>query len=147
MVLERLKQVAQHVAGSLPPPHPLDPLSAAEIEAATAIIRLEHPSLFYNAVTLQEPRKAAMQAWLADPEHVLRPHRVADVVAVGKGSKVYDGLVDLEDRKVLSWEVVDGVQPLVSPSSRYAELEAESSDHHGRPADRGTCGEEGSQGH
>lgn len=43
-----------------------------------------------------------------------RPARVADVVAIGKGSKVYDGLVDLEAEKVIKWELTDGVQPLVS---------------------------------
>ena len=113
MVLERLKQVAQHVSGTQPPPHPFDPLSATEVEAAAAIIRKEHASLYYNAITLHEPRKAAMLAWLANPEHNLRPHRIADVVAIGKGSKVYDGLVDLDEEKILGWESVDGVQPLV----------------------------------
>jgi hypothetical protein len=113
MVLDRLKQVAQHVAGTLPPPHPFDPLSATEIEEAVAIVRKEHASLFYNAVTLHEPRKAAMMAWLADPEHKHRPHRVADVVAIGRGSKVYDGLVDLTEKKILAWEYTEGVQPLV----------------------------------
>ena len=113
MVLERLKQVAQHVTGTLPPPHPFDPLTAAEIEAAVSIVRKEHGSLYFNAVTLLEPRKAEMLPWLADPDHTNRPHRVADVVAIGKGSKVYDGLVDLEEKKILQWESVDGVQPLV----------------------------------
>ena len=113
MVLERLKQVAQHVTGTAPPPHPFDPLSGAEIESAVALVRQEHGSLYYNAVTLWEPRKAEMLAWLADPEHTVRPHRVADVVAIGKGSKVYDGLVDLDEQKIVKWEYIEGVQPLV----------------------------------
>ena len=113
MVLDRLKQVAQHVAGTTPPPHPFDPLSASEIEKATAIVRKEHGSLFFNAVTVWEPRKAEMLAWLADPEHTVRPHRVADVVAIGKGSKVYDGLVDLDEEKIVQWELTEDVQPLV----------------------------------
>ena len=113
MVLERLKQVAQHVSGTLPPPHPFDPLSAEEIEAAVSLVRKEHGNLFYNAVSLLEPRKSQMLAWLAEPQHVNRPHRVADVVAIGKGSKVYDGLVDLDEKKILRWESIEGVQPLV----------------------------------
>lgn len=113
MVLDRLKQVAQHVAGTTPPPHPFDPLSATEIEAAADLIRGEHGSLYYNAISLLEPRKADMQAWLADPEHTVRPHRVADVVAIGKGSKVYDGWVDLTEKKIVNWELTDDVQPLV----------------------------------
>jgi len=113
MVLERLKQVAQHVTGTLPPPYPFDPLTASEIEEAVNIIAQEREKLYYNAVTLHEPRKAEMMAWLADPGHTNRPHRTADVVAIGKGSKVYDGLVDLEEKKILRWELTEGVQPLV----------------------------------
>ncbi len=113
MVLDRLKQVAQHVAGTTPPPHPFDPLSASEIEKTTAIVRREHGSLFFNAVTVMEPKKAVMQPWLADPDHTVRPHRVADVVATGKGSKVYDGLVDLDEEKILEWNLTEDVQPLV----------------------------------
>ena len=115
MVLDRLKNVAQHITGSLPQPHPFDPLTANEIEVAAAIVRKEHGgSLYYNAITLLEPRKGEMLPWLADPEHTNRPRRVADVVAIGKGSKVYDGRVDLEEKKILQWELMDGVQPLVS---------------------------------
>lgn len=54
-----------------------------------------------------------MLAWLKDPEHTNRPHRVADVVAIKKGGTVYDGLVDLEEEKILKWESNEGVQPLV----------------------------------
>lgn len=114
MVLERLKQVASHVTGKTAPPHPLDPLSETEIEKAVAIIRKEHKELFFNAVTLWEPRKAEMMAWVADPEHTALPARVADIVCVGKGSKVYDGLVNLNEEKLVKWELMDGVQPLVS---------------------------------
>ncbi|KAI9762668.1 MAG: Copper amine oxidase [Chaenotheca gracillima] len=114
MVLDRLKQVTQHVTGSAPSVHPFDPLSETEIETTVSILRQEHGSLFYNAITLWEPRKAEMLKWLTDPTHVVRPHRVADVVAIGKGSKVYDGLVDLDESKIVKWETVDGVQPLIT---------------------------------
>lgn len=113
MALDRLKQAAAHVTGLGEPPHPFDPLSEAEIEQAVAIIRKEHDGLFFNAITLWEPRKAEMMAWVKDPDHSPRPHRVADVVAIGKGSKVYDGNVDLTEGKILSWEMTEGVQPLV----------------------------------
>ena len=113
MVLDRLKQVAQQVAGTTPPPHPFDPLSAAEIEEAVALVNKEHGPLYYNAVTVWEPRKREMLAWLADPDHTNRPHRVADVVAIKRGGTVYDGLVDLDEGKILKWESTEGVQPLV----------------------------------
>jgi len=114
MTLERLRQTAAHVTGETAPPHPLDPLSGAEIEQAVAIVRKEHAGLFFNAVTLWEPRKADMMAWVADPKSTPRPHRVADVVAIGRGSKVYDGIVDLTEGKLVKWELTEGVQPLVA---------------------------------
>lgn len=114
MALDRLKQAASHLTGLGAPPHPFDPLSEAEIERAVAVIRAEHPDVFFNAVTLWEPRKAEMLLWVKDPEHTPRPQRVADVVCIGRGSKVYDGHVNLDEGKIVSWAVTDGVQPLVS---------------------------------
>lgn len=116
MVLERVKQMAAQLTGQLPPPHPLDPLSSSEIKEAVEIVRKEYNDVFFNAVTLWEPRKKQMMAWLASPDTAERPHRVADIVAIGRGSKVFDGTVDLEEKKILSWELTEGVQPLVSTS-------------------------------
>lgn len=118
MALDRLRQAASHVTGLSEPPHPLDPLVGAEIEQAVAIIRKEHSGLFFNAVTLWEPRKVEMMAWVKDPKNTPRPHRVADVVAIGRGSKVYDGIVDLTEGKIISWELTEGVQPLVCLPTR-----------------------------
>lgn len=116
-MLERVKQMTAHLTGQLPPPHPLDPLSGREIKQAVAIVNDEYSGLFYNAVSLWEPRKKEMLAWLSDPKSNPKPHRVADVVAIGRGSKVYDGLVDLEEGKIVKWELTEGVQPLVRWSS------------------------------
>jgi primary-amine oxidase len=113
MSLDRLKQAASHITGQVAPPHPFDPLSELEIEEAVALVRKEHSDVFFNAVTLWEPRKAEMMRWLKDPEHTPRPARVADVVCIGRGSKVFESIVDLTASKVLSWEQKDGVQPLV----------------------------------
>jgi primary-amine oxidase len=114
MALDRLKSVAQHVTGTTPSPHPFDPLSNAEIETAVSIIRKEHGKLHYNAVSLWEPRKQEMLKWLEDPVHTPKPSRIADVVAIALGGKVYDGLVDLKKGKIIKWEALEGVQPLVS---------------------------------
>jgi primary-amine oxidase len=113
MTLERLKQAAAHVTGLGQPPHPFDPLSETEIERAVAIVRKEYNNVFFNAVTLWEPRKAEMMKWIKDPEHHVRPHRVADVVCIGKGSKVFDAIVDLTEGKIIDWDTTEGVQPLV----------------------------------
>jgi primary-amine oxidase len=114
MALDRLKSVSQHLTGT--PPHPFDPLSNAEIEKAVSIIRSVHGKLFYNAVTLREPKKKEMLKWLENPSSSPRPIRVADVVALAPGGGVFDGLVDLEEGKVIKWEKLEGVQPLVSIS-------------------------------
>ncbi|RMY46995.1 hypothetical protein D0865_08940 [Hortaea werneckii] len=114
MVLERLQQMTSHLTGQAAPVHPLDPLSSDEIAAAVAIVRKEYSDLFFNAVTLWEPRKQDMMRWLASPDSQARPHRVADVVAIGRGSKVYDGLVDLDEGKIVKWELTQGVQPLIT---------------------------------
>ncbi|GAB1316098.1 peroxisomal copper amine oxidase [Madurella fahalii] len=96
------------------PPHPFDPLTLPEIEAATAIVRKAHGDVFFNVITLQEPRKAEMTAWLAEPDAAPRPKRVADVVVIVPGGKVYDGLVDLTDVKITKWELLDGEQPIIT---------------------------------
>jgi len=116
MPLERFKQTASHLSLTASTPHPFDPLRAAEIEAAVAIVRKEKgDALHYNTVTLWEPRKAEMMAWLeaSDTNPQPRPHRVADVVAIGRGCKVFDGTVDLTEGKPLAWAQIEGVQPMV----------------------------------
>lgn len=114
MVLERLQQMASHLSGQVATSHPFDPLTTEEIALATAIVRESYSDLFFNAVTLWEPRKAEMMRYVAAPDTTTRPHRVADVVAIGRGSKVYDGLVDLDERKIVKWELTEGVQPLIT---------------------------------
>jgi len=104
MVLERLQQMASHLTGQTTSPHPFDPLSRDEIAKAVEVIRKEHSDVFFNAVSLQEPRKAEMMRWVAAPEAASRPPRIADVVCIGPGSKVYDGLVDLEKGQLTKWE-------------------------------------------
>lgn len=114
MALDRLKSVTQHVTGSTALPHPFDPLTNAEIEAAVSTVRKAHGDLHFNAVTLWEPRKKEMLKWLAEPKTTPRPKRVADVVVIAKGGKVVEALVDIVDGEILKWDILDGVQPLVS---------------------------------
>ena len=114
-VLQYFKQLTvQGEKETVLPPHPFDPLSTSEIESAVSVVRAQHGSVYYNAVTLQEPKKAEMMAWLSDPDSAPRPPRVADVVVVGKGSKVFDGLVDLDRQKIIEWSETPGVQPLIT---------------------------------
>ena len=117
MALDRLKLVASHLTGTTTPPHPFDPLSNAEIESAVQVVRASHGKLHYNAITLREPKKVEMLQWLASPDTLPRPIRVADVVAIAPGGAVFDGLVDLKESKIIKWERMHGVQPLVCISS------------------------------
>jgi primary-amine oxidase len=97
-------------------PHPFDPLSPDEIAQAIATVKKHHGECSFNVVTLLEPRKAEMLKWLASPaDEALRPARAADVVVVFKGSKAYDGHVRLgESPSITKWEVLDGVQPILT---------------------------------
>ncbi|KAK3945745.1 copper amine oxidase [Diplogelasinospora grovesii] len=98
-------------------PHPFDPLSLSEIETAISVVRKAHGDVFFNVVALHEPRKAEMTAWLASVDTAPRPKRVADIVVIAPGGKVYDGLVSLEEQpeaQITKWELVSGVQPIIT---------------------------------
>lgn len=95
--------------------HPFDPLSLEEIETVITSVKKAHGDVFFNVVSLHEPRKAEMGAWLAAPEKSPRPARVADVVVIAPGGKVFDGLVDIKTASIKHWEQLDGLQPIVSP--------------------------------
>ncbi|KAK1995424.1 copper amine oxidase [Colletotrichum falcatum] len=97
-----------------PPPHPLDPLSSAEIEKAIAVVTEAHGEVFFNVVSLHEPRKAELTRWLASPSTTPLPRRVADIVVIAKGGKVYDGLVDIASGAITKWEHMEGVQPIIT---------------------------------
>lgn len=98
-------------------PYPLDPLSLEEIETVITVVKKAHGDVFFNVVSLHEPRKAEMTAWLADPEKAPRPARVADIVVIAPGGKVYDGLFDFKTAAITHWELLDGLQPIVSPNT------------------------------
>jgi primary-amine oxidase len=93
--------------------NPFDPLTGSEIEGVIRIVKKAHGEVFFNVVALQEPRKAEMTAWLQDPASSPKPNRVADVVVIAPGGAVYDGLVDIKTEKIISWETLDGLQPIV----------------------------------
>ncbi|SPO03152.1 probable peroxisomal amine oxidase (copper-containing) [Cephalotrichum gorgonifer] len=95
-------------------PHPFDPLTKAEIEAAISVVSKAHGNVVFNVVSLQEPRKAEMTRWLESPSTAPAPARVADVVVIAPGGKVYDGLVDLKEGKITQWDLLDGLQPIIT---------------------------------
>jgi primary-amine oxidase len=95
-------------------PHPLDPLSLDEIQVAISTVKKAHGDVFFNVVSLHEPRKAELQAWLEKPDSAPLPARIADIVVIAPGGKVYDGLVDLQQKAITKWEHMEGVQPIIT---------------------------------
>ena len=93
--------------------HPLDPLSAAEVERAWEIVRTERalgPRVRAIFIMLHEPAKKVVLAH--------RPgdavERAAFVVLIDSGpGKTYEAVVSLSAARVLSWEHVPGAQPAI----------------------------------
>jgi primary-amine oxidase len=88
--------------------HPLEPLSASEVEAATAILRSERglgDSWRFVFVVLHEPEKAALRA------HGAELPREAHIVVRDKETRgVYEAVVSLAEGRVLSLERQPGMQ-------------------------------------
>ena len=93
--------------------HPLDPLSAAEVERAWEIVRTERalgPCVRAIFIMLHEPDKKVVLAH--------RPgdavERAAFVVLIDSGpGKTYEAVVSLSAGRVRSWEHVPGAQPAI----------------------------------
>ncbi|KAK3192072.1 peroxisomal copper amine oxidase [Lecanicillium sp. MT-2017a] len=94
--------------------HPLDPLSAAEIQQTVTIVRGTHQNVYFNIVSLHEPRKAEMSKWLENKSSNQRPRRMADVCVIAPGGKVGDGVVDIAGKKIVEWNWVTGMQPIIT---------------------------------
>lgn len=114
MALERTKQMMQQLVGKAAssPAHPLDPLTESEIALAVDLVRKERSEVIFNSVNLLEPKKADLQRWLNAANPTL--HRLADVIASGKGCKVYDVVVDITDKRIVRWEEPEGVYPSIT---------------------------------
>ncbi|WP_139491521.1 primary-amine oxidase [Brevibacillus dissolubilis] len=93
--------------------HPLEPLTAEEIQQAVAILRekqqLSEKARFV-AVTLHEPPKSTVFSFKkGDPIH-----REAFVVVLDNAEETtYEAVVSLTDQKVKSWTPRPGIQPSV----------------------------------
>ena len=94
-------------------PHPLDPLTPAEIEQAWAILRQAHglgPRTRAVFIMLHEPDKKVV---LAHRRGDAVP-RAAFVVAIDAESKrTYEAVVSLTGGRVVSWEHIPGAQPAI----------------------------------
>ena len=91
--------------------HPLDPLSADEIDSAVAVLReagdIDADTRF-ALLDLDEPDKRAVLAW--------RPGQIFDRKAFAvlrRDRGVYEAVVDLAARRVERWQTIPGVQPAI----------------------------------
>jgi primary-amine oxidase len=92
--------------------HPLEPLTAEEIDAAAAVLRAERglgDSARFVFVTLHEPPKSAVLAWT--PDAAALPREAHVVLYDRAARRTYEAVVSLTDRTVLTWTPVEGVQP------------------------------------
>lgn len=94
--------------------HPLAPLTAAEIRAATAAVRAAHPELdrpTFSFVALAEPERDAVLGFR--PGQAVERRALVVVLERGTGS-TFEALVDPATGRVLEWERRPGVQPLIT---------------------------------
>ena len=93
--------------------HPLDPLTAEEIAEASSILRTQHrlgSRVRFETVVLQEPEKAAVLGF--QPGSAIE--RNAFLVALDNDDgSTYQAVVSLDEKRVVSWERIPGVQPRV----------------------------------
>ena len=89
--------------------HPLDPLSESEIAIAVDVVLKKQSDLIFNSVTLLEPKKDLLKAYVESQD--VKVPRIADVVASAKGNKVYDVLVNIDEKTIVRWEEPKGVYP------------------------------------
>lgn len=102
------------------PSHPLDPLTRLEHFAVLEVLqqagKLTETTRF-TRIEIKDPPKADVWAW--KPGAPLA--RAAEVVA-SDGPKVFEGTVDVSNRRLVSWTERTGVQPMWLESEFGAEV-------------------------
>jgi primary-amine oxidase len=100
------------------PQHPLDPLTESEIQAAASILgesgRTPKEAL-YSTIVLHEPPKDEVRRFTAGSP--MRREAFA-VIYDWAADRTSEAIVDLGQRKVISWKDVPGVQPPLIPAER-----------------------------
>ncbi|MCC7369746.1 MAG: primary-amine oxidase [Chloroflexi bacterium] len=99
--------------------HPLDPLSAAEIAEAVAIVRAQRtlgPRTRFASVGLREPTRQELRQLRAGATL----DREAEVILLDNGTKLtHEAIVSLARGTVVRWRDVPGVQPPVMLDEFY----------------------------
>src|SRR5205823_14243466 len=95
--------------------HPLDPLTADEVQAASTILKKERgldAGHRFVYVMLNEPAKKDVLAWKPG-NGTLVDRRAFIVVRDRTRRKTFEAVVSLTQEKVVSWEEIKGVQPSI----------------------------------
>ncbi|MEO5793512.1 MAG: primary-amine oxidase [Rhodoferax sp.] len=115
-------------------PSPLNPLTAAEIQATVDILKASgryHDGYRFTEISVKTPPKDQVWNFALTGQPVQAPRQAAFVILDGK--KVIEGTVDLAARSVSSWKEVEGthgmvllddfatVQAVVEASPEYAQ--------------------------
>ena len=101
--------------------HPLDPLSAGEMESAVRTLRQVKGlgnEVRFPRVDLREPSKDVVRAW----DGTQPVDREAVVTVLSADCNTYEAVVSIRCEDVTSWRRVPGVQPPISPDET-AEVE------------------------
>jgi primary-amine oxidase len=93
--------------------HPLDPLTSDEIKAAASVItalpQFSEGSLF-STIVLKEPLKSEV---LNHKPGAPVGRQAFAVILDRKGNRTFEAVVDLRAGRLISWDQIKGVQPLV----------------------------------
>lgn len=95
-------------------PSPLNPLSAAEIQATVDILKASgryQAGYRFTEISVKTPPKDQVWNFALTGQPVQAPRQAAFVVLDGK--KVIEGAVDLAARKVVGWKEVEGAHGMV----------------------------------
>jgi primary-amine oxidase len=95
------------------PTHPLDPLSADEIQSAVKILKATPnfpKEVFFSTVQLNEPPKS--EVWSYKSGAPFRREALI-IVMERKLNQTFEALIDLRGQKIISWKEIPGVQPLI----------------------------------
>jgi Cu2+-containing amine oxidase len=96
-------------------PHPLDPLSADEITLTSDVCKQHfkalHPgadvgAVIFNAVSLEEPPKAALLAGAPPRKGFALMQPPASIYSENEAYAIIEAVVDLETKAVDSWKLV-----------------------------------------
>jgi primary-amine oxidase len=111
---EGFAQSSRTAASAVSTVHPLDPLTATEIQAAIAALKV-HPDVpaqaLFPVVSLHEPPKAEVLGYAAGSPF----RREAFIVVFDRqGNRTFEAIVDLGTRAVASIKRIEGAQPAIT---------------------------------